>query len=92
MVDAASRKADAQLEQTAGERTEAEAADNTAEAGQLDRRLQAERERIVAEMSDVRQRERSATFIQRMKDNLLTALEKKLDALMAGPAAYFAGQ
>jgi len=92
MVDEASREADAYLEEKARERAEAEAADNAAKADQLDNRVQAERKRIVAEMNDVQQRGLSATFTQGMKDNLLEALEKKLDALMTDPEAYFAGQ
>jgi hypothetical protein len=92
MVEAASREADTYLEEKARERSEAEAADNAAKADQLDRRVEAERKRILAEMNDVQHRGLSAPFTQGMEGNLIAGLEKKLDALMTEPAAYSTGQ
>jgi rhamnose utilization protein RhaD (predicted bifunctional aldolase and dehydrogenase) len=91
MVDEASREADAYLKEKASEREETQAAAETAEAERLENRVQAERQRIVAEMNDIQQRGLSSTFTQGMKDNLLKTQEEKLDALMSDPEAYFAG-
>lgn len=89
MVEESVREADEYLEQKQKEQDAAAAAAANQQGSALDAQVQAERERIEAEMDTVRNRGLGPNFTQGMKDNLLAQLQEKLNRLLSDPEAYF---
>jgi len=92
MVEEATREADEYVQEKQKDQ-KASATDAHAQKDiALEKRVQAERQRIEAEMDTVRGRGFSSTFTQGMKDNQLQLLQNQLDELASDPEAYFKGR
>lgn len=92
MVEEATREADEYVQEKQKEQQASAAQTNQQKDDAFEGRVQAESQRIHAEMDIVRGRGLSSTFTQGMKDNLLQELQSKLNELMSDPQAYFGGQ
>jgi vacuolar-type H+-ATPase subunit E/Vma4 len=92
MVEEATREADEYLQEKENEKKAAEADAQSRQDSALAEKIEAESQRINAEMDNVRERGIGSGFSQGMKDNLLKQLQDKLDQLTSDPEAYFQGQ
>lgn len=92
MVKEATREADDYVQEKQKEQKASATDAHAQKDAALENRVQAERQRIDAEMDTVRGRGFSTTFTQGMKDNQLQLLQNQLDGLASDPEAYFKGR
>ena len=92
MVEESVREADEYVQQKQEEQRQAVKEEQSEADTALTARVQAEQERILAEMETVRNRGLGPTYTQGMKENQLQELQAQLDRLTSDPDAYFGGQ
>lgn len=89
MVEEATREADEYVEEKLKEQQDAAEVIEQQKDAVVDERIQAERERLEAEMDKVRDRGLGPNFTGGVRDNLLQKLENKLNQLESDPLSYF---
>lgn len=89
MVEEATREADDYVEEKQKKQLQAAEEQKNQSDPALDARVQAERERIEAEMNTIRERGLGPNFTEGMRENQLQELESKLNQLTSDPQAYF---
>jgi rhamnose utilization protein RhaD (predicted bifunctional aldolase and dehydrogenase) len=92
MVEEATQEADEYLQEKETARKAAAAEAQSKQDASLNEKIQAESQRIQAEMDTVRQRGMGSGWTQGMRDNQLKQLQEKLDQLNSDPEAYFQNQ
>lgn len=92
MVEESVKEADEYLQEKERQKKAADAQAQSKQDSVLSEKIEAEVQRIQAEMDAVSNRGLGPTFSQGMKDNLLKQLQDKLDRMTSDPEAYFAGQ
>jgi vacuolar-type H+-ATPase subunit E/Vma4 len=92
MVEEATREADEYVQEKQSQHKAAATKSQGKQDAALEKRVQAESERITTEMDSVSKRGIGSGFTQGMKDNLLQQLQDKLDRLTSDPEAYFGRQ
>jgi rhamnose utilization protein RhaD (predicted bifunctional aldolase and dehydrogenase) len=92
MVEESVREADEYLQEKESQKQAADAKAQSKQDSILSEKIEAEVQRIQAEMDTVSNRGLGPTFTQGMKENLLEQLQDKLNRLTSDPEAYFAGQ
>lgn len=92
MVEESVKEADDYLQEKESQKKAANAQAQSKQDSVLSEKIEAESQRIQAEMDTVSNRGLGPTFTQGMKDNLLEQLQDKLNRLTSDPETYFGAQ